>query len=185
MNLYILWRRSLDAPKKETTFANSSMTLFQQRWRSKRFVRGYHGDYIPEKKFKRWYLPTRLPDVRIHKTDLGRKQEADYLEIVRQQNALKEQAQFASRGKDVKPEEKKLAKANTDAASTPLGSLMFIEVERRLDTFIFRCCFAPSVYAARLMVLHGKVLVNGFKVSYAIHQLGLASLADIYIQTAK
>lgn len=46
----------------------------------------------------------------------------------------------------------------------PVGSLMFSEVERRLDVFLFRCCFAHSVYEARRLIIHGYVKVNGKKV---------------------
>jgi len=45
----------------------------------------------------------------------------------------------------------------------PVGSLMFAEVERRIDVFIFRCCFAHSVYESRRLVIHGYVLLNGKK----------------------
>jgi ribosomal protein S4 len=41
---------------------------------------------------------------------------------------------------------------------------MFAELERRLDVFLFRCCFAHSVYEARRLVVHGDVKVNGVKV---------------------
>ncbi len=47
----------------------------------------------------------------------------------------------------------------------PVGSLMFSEVERRIDAVIFRACLAHSVYDARRMVIHGQVLLNGMKVS--------------------
>ncbi|KAI9189833.1 hypothetical protein H9P43_001266 [Blastocladiella emersonii ATCC 22665] len=43
----------------------------------------------------------------------------------------------------------------------PMQTLTFSPLERRVDVAIFRACFAPSVYAARQMVSHGKVLVNG------------------------
>jgi ribosomal protein S4 len=46
----------------------------------------------------------------------------------------------------------------------PVGSLMFSEVERRIDVVIFRACLAHSVYDARRMVVHGQVLLNGKKV---------------------
>ena len=52
----------------------------------------------------------------------------------------------------------------------PVGSLMFSEVERRIDVVIFRACLAHSVYDARRMVIHGKVLLNGKKVrSHRLH----------------
>lgn len=50
----------------------------------------------------------------------------------------------------------------------PVGSLMLAEVERRIDVFIFRCCFAHSVYEARRLVIHGSVLLNGKMVRYSI-----------------
>ncbi|CAE6492995.1 unnamed protein product [Rhizoctonia solani] len=40
---------------------------------------------------------------------------------------------------------------------------MLVEVERRLDVFIFRCCFATSAWQARQLVVHGKVKLNGKK----------------------
>lgn len=129
------------------------MTLFQQRWRSKRLVRGYHGDHIPEKVFKRWFLPRRLPDVRQHKTEAGKKAEEQYLAD-----------KYSGRHDRAKMTIKKQEEASSLAAKTPLGSLMFMELERRLDIFIFRCCFAPSVYQARQMVIHCKVHVNGMPV---------------------
>ncbi len=46
----------------------------------------------------------------------------------------------------------------------PVGSLMFSEVERRIDVVIFRACLAHSVYEARRLVVHGDVLLNGKKV---------------------
>ncbi|KAF8342663.1 alpha-L RNA-binding motif-containing protein [Cantharellus anzutake] len=159
LNLYNLWRRSLGPVANETNFTRSSMTLFQQRWRSKRLVRGYHGDYIPEKKFKRWWLPTRLPDVRVRKTNLGKEQEGQFLQTAW------ELGKWSGRSKEADAMTRKAQAAGELAAKTPLGSLMFMEVERRLDTFIFRCCFAPSVYQARQMVICGKVQLNGRVVS--------------------
>ncbi|KAF9515365.1 hypothetical protein BS47DRAFT_1376270 [Hydnum rufescens UP504] len=155
LNLYNLWRRSLGPVADEVNFRRSSMTLFQQRWRSKRLVRAYHGDMIPEKKFKRWYLPQRLPDTRIRKTDVGKEEERSYLRLA------VGQTKWSNRGKDAQGVLRLREKANAAATKIPLSSLMFIEVERRLDTFIFRCCFAPSVYQARQMTIHGKVRLNG------------------------
>lgn len=56
-----------------------------------------------------------------------------------------------------------------------VGSLMFSEVERRIDTVVFRSCFAHSIYEARRLVVHGDVKLNGkrvrFFVPYLIHVL--------------
>lgn len=48
----------------------------------------------------------------------------------------------------------------------PVGSLMFQEVERRIDTIVFRSCFAESIYEARRLVVHGYVRLNGRKVCF-------------------
>ena len=94
--------------------------MFQQKWKAKQLVRAYHGDWIPEQKFKKGYLPNGLPPI------VGNKLAGE--------------------------------------AKVPLASMMFAEVEKRLDTVVFRCCFADSVYKARQLVIHGKVKLNGQKV---------------------
>jgi ribosomal protein S4 len=131
---------------EEITFKNTTeATLFQQRWKSKAAARAYHGDFIPEKVFKRWYLPDTLPDVR------PRKKVTDTMTL----------DQFAMR--NVK--EKELDVEIEKRGMAPVGSLMFSEVERRLDVFLFRCCFVHSVYEARRLIIHGYVTLNGRKVS--------------------
>ncbi len=42
---------------------------------------------------------------------------------------------------------------------------LVVNLEKRLDNLIFRLNWAPSIPAARQMVVHGHVLVNGKKVS--------------------
>lgn len=54
-------------------------------------------------------------------------------------------------------------------AKVPLGSLMFGQVERRLDVLVFRACFAPSAYAAKMLVVNGHVTLNGVKVSLSVY----------------
>ena len=63
--------------------------------------------------------------------------------------------------------EKEIKRREEEASKglAPVGSLMFSEVERRIDVVIFRSCLAHSVYEARRMVVHGDVLLNGRKVS--------------------
>lgn len=61
-NLYNLISRStVQSNVNQISFKQVSLTMFQQRWRSKRFLRGYHGDWIGERRFRRWYLPTSVP----------------------------------------------------------------------------------------------------------------------------
>ena len=142
-NLYNLYQRSYGPPTTDTQFTKvrllplaqsvpsrespelrrrfapgqSALTMFQQKWKAKQLVRGYHGDWLPEQKFKKNYLPDGLPPI------VGNKAAGE--------------------------------------ERVPLASLMFAEVEKRLDTVVFRCCFADSVYKARAMVIHGKVTLNG------------------------
>ncbi|BGP16456.1 hypothetical protein JCM10213_003988 [Rhodosporidiobolus nylandii] len=120
-NLFNLYQRTYGPPTADTKFTKSSLTMFQQKWKAKQLVRAYHGDWIPEQKFKKTYLPDQLPPI------VGSKERAEL--------------------------------------PVPLASLMFAEVEKRLDTVVFRCCFADSVYRARAMVVHGKVKLNGRKVT--------------------
>ncbi|KAI3605029.1 nam9 protein [Moniliophthora roreri] len=146
-NLFNLCRRTYpsDIPqRKALRFDSTSDSLFKQRWASKRAVRAYHGDYIPEKKFKRWYLPTNIPDVRPQKTVLGD-----------DKTALEK---FAGRKKAVDDRYEEDEEARGMA---PVGSLMFSELERRIDTVVFRSCFASSIYEARHLVIGGHVLLNG------------------------
>ncbi|KZS89675.1 alpha-L RNA-binding motif-containing protein [Sistotremastrum niveocremeum HHB9708] len=150
-NLFNLISRTVGKKASEARFNRTSQSLFQQRWLSKRLLRAYHGDHIPEKIFKRWYLPQTIPDVRPRKAtanlrggrndDLG----TDTWRMSRRAQELEK-----ARRRDV--EEQKLA---------PVGSLMWAEVERRIDVFIFRCCFAHSVWEARRLVVHGNVRLNG------------------------
>lgn len=151
-NLYNLWRRSLGAKVSATDYTRTTKTLFQQRWAAKQLVRAYHGDYINEKTFKRWYLPANLPDVRATATARD-----DSLLL----NKWANKASVVE--KEIKRREEEASKG-----LAPVGSLMFSEVERRIDVVIFRSCLAHSVYEARRMVVHGNVLLNGQKVSRSL-----------------
>jgi S4 domain len=116
-------------------------------------VRAYHGDLINENVFKRWYLPTTLPDVRPR-----RGQTEDYT------NQLSRWAKLPKAvDKDAKARRQEIDGEEQEDLP-PVGSFMFSEVERRIDVVIFRACLAHSVYDARRMVIHGYVLLNGKKV---------------------
>ncbi|KAJ7705369.1 alpha-L RNA-binding motif-containing protein [Mycena rosella] len=147
-NLYNLEQRTADRRSEkfmQIDFKRSAESIFQQRWTSKAVVRAYHGDHINEKLFKRWYLPGTLPDVRPRKKVFGD-----------DDGALQDFAKRRQREKESAADEEEMR-----VGLAPVGSLMFAEVERRLDVLIFRSCFAHSVYDARRLVVHGKVLLNG------------------------
>ncbi|GAA5850754.1 hypothetical protein JCM5353_000221 [Sporobolomyces roseus] len=134
-NLYNLYQRTYGPPTADTKFTKSALTMFQQKWKAKQLVRAYHGDWIPEQKFKKGYLPNGLPPI------VGNKLAGE--------------------------------------AKVPLASMMFAEVEKRLDTVVFRCCFADSVYKARQLVIHGKVKLNGQKVTDANIKLQPGDLISV------
>ncbi|KAG6908448.1 hypothetical protein DXG01_004531 [Tephrocybe rancida] len=144
-NLYNLYTRTEGPRKRDIIFKSTTATMFQQRWKSKAVLRAYHGDFIKEKVFKRWFLPETLPDVRPKRKVLGD-----------DKASLEE---FALR----KKKEKELEEEEEQKGMAPVGSLMFSEVERRIDVFLFRCCFVHSVYEARRLIIHGDVLLNGKK----------------------
>ncbi|KAI0260762.1 hypothetical protein BC834DRAFT_508386 [Gloeopeniophorella convolvens] len=151
-NLYNLWRRSLGELSKETDFTRTQKSLFQQRWVAKQLVRAYHGDFINESSFKRWYLPKTLPDVRPRRA-LTENYAAQLNKWAKLPKAVDKDVRARRREVDGEDEEE----------LPPVGSLMFSEVERRVDVVIFRSCLAHSVYDARRMIVHGQVLLNGKK----------------------
>lgn len=56
-------------------------------------------------------------------------------------------------------------------ANGPTGEILMQLLETRLDSLVYRMGFAPTILAARQLVGHGHVFVNGFKVdipSYAV-----------------
>ncbi|KAF8664116.1 hypothetical protein AX16_000806 [Volvariella volvacea WC 439] len=160
-NLFNLWNRTAGNKVDNIRFTRTSATLFQQRWRSKAVVRAYHGDYINEKIFKRWYLPETLPDVRPRlKVTTG------------DMSSLME---FAKRRGTEPTYEKELE----EKGMPPVGSLMFAEVERRIDVFLFRCCFAHSIYEARRLVIHGNVFLNGKKHQNANTRLAPGDMVSV------
>jgi ribosomal protein S4 len=57
----------------------------------------------------------------------------------------------------------KLSRENMEKVP-PMQSLTFAEIERRLDTVVFRSHFAKSIFGARRAVVMGQVTVNGLPV---------------------
>ncbi|KAJ7601020.1 nam9 protein [Mycena floridula] len=167
-NLYNLMKRDEpplgpDDYSRKISFRTSSMKLYGQRWKAKALLRGYHGDYIPEKIFKRWYLPETLPDV---------KPERAVRPPGTDETLLQNYARRKVRESTWKQQEKEMGLA-------PIGSLMFQEVERRIDVFIFRCCFVADVYEARRLVIHGHVLLNGKKHNSANTRLAPGDMVTV------
>lgn len=69
--------------------------------------------------------------------------------------------------------EKQFKKYYTIAARNPLatGEALLTMLERRLDNAVYRLGFVPTRRAARQLVTHGNVLVNGKKLSIPSYQV--------------
>ena len=119
-------------------------------------LRGYHGDHIRTKKFERWFLPSSLPVIHTAGSTDSTRGEGIARFVEGRERA-------GGRTEDVKR-----AKRKEWDSRAPVGSMMFSEVERRLDVLIFRACFASSVWQARQYVVGGNVRLNGQVVS--LHQ---------------
>ncbi|WOO81342.1 37S ribosomal protein S4-like, mitochondrial [Vanrija pseudolonga] len=160
-NLFNVWLRT--SPEsylhRETEFNTTQKTLFQQRWLAKRLTKGYHGDHIMEKKFKRWFLPESIPTIR-HNSG------GEAAKSVAAKNDMAKWVEGKARAGGRTDAEKKAAALAKDAIS-PVGTLMYGEVERRIDVVIFRACLAQSVWQARSYVTHGHVKLNGKPVTNA------------------
>lgn len=48
--------------------------------------------------------------------------------------------------------------------SGPTGQILLTGLEMRLDNIVYRCGYAPTLPAARQLVTHGQILLNGKKV---------------------
>lgn len=66
----------------------------------------------------------------------------------------------------------KITKSHSAHKNIPWVDLLIINLERRLDNVVFRLNWAPSMAAARQMVSHGQVKVNGKRIdkpNYQVH----------------
>lgn len=59
------------------------------------------------------------------------------------------------------------------------NALLYQNLESRLDNVIFRLALAPSRAAARQMVSHGHILVNGRRLNIPSHQLRVGDVVAI------
>lgn len=174
-NLYnMIARSTVPFHSSQTSFTKTSLTMYQQRWRSKRFLRAYHGDWIPEKRFKRWFLPTDLPSFVPPQVSAS---SASASTSGPRRGGLFDNALKARRANTPESSAKQAAESSSSYSAVtqqkvveemdpmPTASLFMRDVERRLDVVVFRSCFARSAYESRGMVVQGKVKVNGVKCS--------------------
>lgn len=53
----------------------------------------------------------------------------------------------------------------------PTGANLLVLLERRLDNLLYKAGFAATIWAARQLVVHGHVLVNGQRIDLPSYQL--------------
>ncbi|HZZ98512.1 MAG TPA: 30S ribosomal protein S4 [Candidatus Saccharimonadia bacterium] len=77
--------------------------------------------------------------------------------------------------------EKQFRKLYEKASKTPAstGKVLLILLERRLDNAVYRLGFAPTRAAARQMVTHGHVKVNGEKVSIPSYSVNMDEVVTL------
>ncbi|WVO14087.1 hypothetical protein L204_101715 [Cryptococcus depauperatus] len=148
-NLFNLWQRtSPESPiRRDHDFTRTNSTPYQLRFIAKRLIRGYHGDHIGYTKFSRWYMPESLPV--FHESDK-----------INFSGEMGKWIEGRERAGGRTADERKAKKKAKDSR-TPIGTMLFAEVERRLDVLIFRACFAQNVWEARRYVVQGHVKLNG------------------------
>src|SRR6201996_5568434 len=74
--------------------------------------------------------------------------------------------------------ERQFRKYYTDASRRP-GENMIGLLETRLDTVVYRSKFVPTPFAARQLVSHGHVRVNGRRVTIASYQVKATDVLEL------
>lgn len=150
-------------------------TFFQQKWAAKSKTRAYHGEHIPEKKWKRLFSRRLMSAVDMPPQYLaahdGSEQAAGRGSGLATSSVTAES--FSRVPKPSSHEKRKRHSVFGDVNKllsdqfhniTPYMQMTFAPLERRLDTAVFRALFASSVRQARQFIIHGGVQVNGHKV---------------------
>lgn len=150
-NLQALLKLSHSPPQHlQQSFKRSPLTLYQQKWLSKRMLRGYHGDWIQERRLRRRFMPDSLPPLEASSSSSS----AASATPTNERNTRKNSDYNARTAKSGQAPDRRI----------PLASLMWREVEARLDVLLFRACLAYSAREARRLVTQGHVKLNGKKV---------------------
>ena len=77
--------------------------------------------------------------------------------------------------------EKQFKRAYTDAAKMKgdTGQNLIGLLERRLDAVVYRAKFAPTIWAARQLVNHGHIRVNGKKLNIASAKVDVGDVVEL------
>src|SRR5688572_27143277 len=156
------------------------MTFFQMKWDAKSRTRGYHGEHIAEKKWKRMFShrlmsAVDLPPQYLAENDgseqaAGRGSGVSTNEVTAEKYSNLRKAATKSRvthgiqRPSMKRGDPELMLSKHHPDMTPYMQMAYAPLERRLDMAVFRALFASSVRQARQFIIHGAVEVNGKKV---------------------
>lgn len=61
----------------------------------------------------------------------------------------------------------------------PTGVNMLVALERRLDNIVYRAGFAATIWAARQLVSHGHILVNGERLDIATYAVNVGDVVSV------
>ncbi|MBU0578555.1 30S ribosomal protein S4 [Patescibacteria group bacterium] len=83
--------------------------------------------------------------------------------------------------------EKQLRKIYKEASKNPTatGSALLSFLERRLDNIVYRTGWAPTRFAARQLVAHGHIQVNGKKMSIPSYRVKIKDVINIKGKSTK
>ncbi|KAK0388644.1 hypothetical protein NLU13_4887 [Sarocladium strictum] len=174
------------------------MTFFQMKWDAKSRTRGYHGEHIAEKKWKRMFShrlmsAVDLPPQYLAEHD-GSEQAAGRGSGISTNDVSAEKysnlRKLGTRSRTThglqRPSmkrgdpERMLSKHHKDM--TPYMQMAYAPLERRLDMAVFRALFASSVRQARQFIIHGAVEVNGKKMVHPSYQLNPGDMFQVEVE---
>ncbi|CAK7269171.1 hypothetical protein SEPCBS119000_003435 [Sporothrix epigloea] len=139
-------------------------TFFQQKWRAKSLLRGYHGEHIKERQWERMFSRRLQSVVNMNPKYMARFDGSE--QAAGRGRGLEEDPSVA---RDEPAKDRFRPERGTNRLSdkiTPYMQMTFAPMERRLDIAVFRALFASSARQARQFVVHGAVTVNGRKMIY-------------------
>lgn len=62
----------------------------------------------------------------------------------------------------------------------PTGANLLILLERRLDNIVYKAGFAATIWAARQLVVHGHVLINGVRLDLPSYQVQAGDVVELH-----
>lgn len=72
-----------------------------------------------------------------------------------------------------------------DLMPGPTGENLLVLLERRLDNLIYKAGFAATIWAARQLVVHGHVLVNGDRLDLPSYQVQASDVIELHDRMKK